>query len=71
MTIAKAVEPMLLLVELHSECREVGVRIPVGVELLLEYLFAMDVEGAPVCVEVGEDLDGGDVAVGCADLLEL
>ncbi len=62
---------MLLLVELHSECREVGVGIPVGVELLLEYLFAMDVEGAPACVKVGEDLDWGDVAVGCVDLLEL
>ncbi len=68
---AEAVEPILLLVQLHSKCCEVGVGIPVGVELLLEYLFAMDVKGAPACVEVGEDLDGGDVAIDCVDLLEL
>ncbi len=68
---AEAVELVLLLVVLHSECCEVGVWVPVGIELFLEYLFAMDVKGAPACVEVGEDLDGGDVAVSSVDVLEL
>ncbi len=45
--------------------------VPLGVVFLLEFLHGVDVKQSPLWVEVFKDLDGGHIAVGGVDVLEL
>jgi hypothetical protein len=69
----KMVKPTLLLVKLHAKCREVclAATVPVGVEFLFEDLARLDVERAPTSIKMLKDLDGGSVAIGSTDMLQL
>jgi hypothetical protein len=50
---------------------EVLVTVPFCEVGILQFLLWLDVEGTPNCVEVFEDLEGGDVAVGGVPVPEL
>ena len=72
---AETVKAMLFFVELHAKGSEMRfAAVPVGVEFLLEDLSCLDIEGAPLRVEMLEDLEWRGVAVGdslCFYLLSL
>ena len=62
----------MLFVELHTKSCEVRLAaVPIGIELLFEYLASLDIEKAPASIEVLKDLDWLGVAVGSVDVLEL
>ncbi len=45
--------------------------VPISIKFCLELLLGADVKRTPSCVKMLEDLDGGHVAVGSCDVLEL
>ena len=69
---AQLVESTLLFVELHAKGSNVHLAVvPIRIEFLLEDLACLDIERAPTSLEMLKDLDGGGVAIGSIDVLEL
>jgi len=66
-----ALDANLIVIEAFSEGREVDLTVPLCVVRQALIFLGVDVERTPLCVQMLEDLDGGCVAVGGVDALEL
>ncbi len=69
---SKEFETFLLFVKLDSECGDVNFgAIPIRIKFRLELLLGAYIDQTLSCVKMPKDLDGGCVAVGSCDVLEL
>jgi hypothetical protein len=60
----------MLTIKLEFKCGDVHLgALSICIENSLEELPCSNIEQAPSCVEIFEDLDGGHVAVGSRDML--
>jgi hypothetical protein len=47
------------------------VAVPLGVVGIFQCLLHFDIKGAPVVVQMIQDLEGGDIAVCCEEMFQL